>query len=642
MRTPCFFFQSVQLTAFRKFFILSLAFLTAYSASTNGSESLDTTRPNIILINLDDADYRMFQPELLELYPHIKKLAAKSISFTNLHATTPFCGPSRASLFRGQYAHRTGVRVNIPESHLSLGFKGGYKEFLRQGHDKDELGVWMKRAGYRTMMIGKYHHNGFDFRKPPGWDDFYMSNGGRYQGTYRFTTKDDPKGSNSQNGDDVYRTDQEIEDAVRLIRDHHNGSREINSEKKSSRRTTPQNSQPFFLYLAPLAPHRPVGRDFTNMVDKKKYDHWQPDLRIPPTPEFDESQMSDKPLHRQSPPYTTKEIEVLESEYLSRARAVKSVDDMVGKLQSVIEECDLSESTYVFFTSDNGYQLGQHRLHNKLDPYQMCTNVPLFVSGPEIKPNQTANHLLAHLDLCPTILELAGADIPATVDGKSFVPLLIEPKSHDEKTWRKPIIIENWQAKRNRGKVLPGTYSGLRFYDQVYVEWVTGDKEFYDLASDPFELDNGYSELSDLQKSKLKKTLRESRAVEMMPIVTVIPMPVETTQVEEPAFIRGYAEDDKVIERVSLVIQDMQSKKFWNGTQWSQKRITVTADLSATDQQIVSWNYPRSGDLKDNGLQLNVTAIAYDASENASKPISQTVESEPVSNQPATKSSTIK
>jgi hypothetical protein len=119
-------------------------------------------------------------------------------------------------------------------------------------------------------------------------------------------------------------------------------------------------------------------------------------------------------------------------------------------------------------------------------------------------------------------------------------------------------------------------------------------------------------------------------------------MPVETTQVEEPAFIRGYAEDDKVIERVSLVIQDMQSKKFWNGTQWSQKRITVTADLSATDQQIVSWNYPRSGDLKDNGLQLNVTAIAYDASENASKPISQTVESEPVSNQPATKSSTIK
>jgi arylsulfatase A-like enzyme len=198
------------------------------------------------LINLDDADYRMFQPELLELYPHIKKLAAKSISFTNLHATTPFCGPSRASLFRGQYAHRTGVRVNIPESHLSLGFKGGYKEFLRQGHDKDELGVWMKRAGYRTMMIGKYHHNGFDFRKPPGWDDFYMSNGGRYQGTYRFTTKDDPKGSNSQNGDDVYRTDQEIEDAVRLIRDHHNGSREINSEKKSSRRTTSQNSQPFF------------------------------------------------------------------------------------------------------------------------------------------------------------------------------------------------------------------------------------------------------------------------------------------------------------------------------------------------------------------------------------------------------------
>ena len=322
-------------------------------------------RPNVVLINLDDADYRMFAPELLELYPNIQRLSAKSISFTNLHVTTPFCGPSRASLFRGQYAHRTGVRVNIPESPLSLGFKGGYKEFLRQKHHEDELGVWMKRAGYRTMMIGKYHHNGFDFRKPPGWDDFYMSNGGRYQGTYRFTTKDNPAGVNSQNDEDVYRTDQETDDAVRLIREHAKRKQHLGVVESSRRRGRSLSDQPFFLYVAPLAPHRPVGRDFTKMVDKKKYGQWRPELRISPTPEFDESQMSDKPLHRQSPPYSAQEIEVLQSEYLSRARAVKSVDDMVGRLMAVLDECDLTNSTYVFFTSDNGYQLGQHRLHHK-------------------------------------------------------------------------------------------------------------------------------------------------------------------------------------------------------------------------------------------------------------------------------------
>ena len=92
-------------------------------------------RPNIVLINLDDADHKMLSPEMLKLYPGFEQLAKRSVSFTNMHVTTPFCGPSRASLFRGQYAHRTGVRVNIPESALTLKLRGGYREFMRQGHD---------------------------------------------------------------------------------------------------------------------------------------------------------------------------------------------------------------------------------------------------------------------------------------------------------------------------------------------------------------------------------------------------------------------------------------------------------------------------------------------------------------------------
>ena len=278
---------------------------------------------------------------MLKLYPHIKGLVDQSLSFTNLHVTTPFCAPSRAALFRGQYAHRTGVRVNIPDYPLSLSFRGGYSEFLRQKHEQEELGVWVRRAGYHTMMIGKYHHNGFDFKIPPGWDDFYMSNGGRYMGTYRFTNRDNRDGGHSKNPDDVYRTDQEKIDAIRLIKLHtEKQTRQSAANTFSIRRkpkletmssTTSNGSQPFFLYLAPLAPHRPVGNDFTNMVDKARYDGWHPELRIPKTPDFDTAPLSDKPPHRQSPPYTEAELDLLHLEYLSRARAVKSVDDLWAK-----------------------------------------------------------------------------------------------------------------------------------------------------------------------------------------------------------------------------------------------------------------------------------------------------------------------
>ena len=110
----------------------------------------------------------------------MRNLAQSGIKFTNLHATTPFCAPSRAALFRGQYAFSTGVKVNQPDTATSNGFTGGYSEFVDRGYDTDELGVWMRNAGYRTMHVGKFHHHNFDNRVPPGWDEFRLTGGARY------------------------------------------------------------------------------------------------------------------------------------------------------------------------------------------------------------------------------------------------------------------------------------------------------------------------------------------------------------------------------------------------------------------------------------------------------------------------------
>ncbi|QEG21522.1 sulfatase family protein [Mariniblastus fucicola] len=539
-------------------------------------------RPNIILINLDDADHTLLSDEMLQLYPGFNELAKRSVSFTNLHVTTPFCGPSRAALFRGQYAHRTGVRVNIPESPLSLKFRGGYTEFQRQGHDHDELGVWLKRGGYRTMMLGKYHHNGFDFKKPDGYDDFYVSNGGRYQGTYVFTTRESPEGAPRRNGLDVYRTDQESDDAIALIRQH--------ATRRKLQTNSGEVAQPFFFYYAPLAPHRPSGLDFSKMVNDEKYKNWQPNLKIPRTPDFDEPDMLDKPSHRQSPPYSAEELATLHFEHQCRARAVKSVDDFVQRMIKELKAKGMYENTWFMITSDNGYQLGHHRLMSKLDPYRMSTTAPLFVSGPEVKEPCKADHLLAHIDMCPTILDLAKCPKPDFLDGKSFVDLVRDPKSHAEDSWRKPVVLENWQVKRNRRIFLPGMYSGLRYHDKLYVEWCSGEREYYDLATDPYELDNAYDSLSESEKEELRDDLFAARSVKMDPIVTVMHRPILTDHRKFPFCVRGMAEDDRCIKRIKVMIRHMQHG-FWNGQSWQRSRTHVETTDFPSDQQMVSWQY---------------------------------------------------
>jgi arylsulfatase A-like enzyme len=574
---------------------------------------IERRHPNIILINVDDADYELFSSQMLPNYPNLERLAKTGIEFTNFHVTTPFCGPSRASLFRGQYAHRCGVRVNVPESPLSLGFRGGYAEFLRQRHDRDELGVWLRNAGYRTMMVGKYHHNGFDYRKPEGWDDFYMSNGSRYRRTFRFTTRDDPSGKKMAPESNAYRTDLEAADAVRLIDRHQH--------------------RPFFLYIAPLAPHRPGGRDFSKMVNQFRYGDWLPDLRIPESPDLNEKDISDKPPLRQTEAYSDKEMATFQSEHLCRARSMKSVDDLLGNVYLTLEKAGLVDRTYIFFTSDNGYQLGHHRQHNKNDPYDRCTRVPLWVAGPGVMQGVQANHLIAHFDIAATVAELAGAELPAYADARSIVPLLRSPQHHPEDSWREFVIIENWQSKNNQGKVIPGTYSGLRFYESSYVEWATGDREYYDLKTDPYQIVNRFKSLPTTEQSSLHDQLLASRAVSMDPLVTIVDANAKngvSAGGMTGSSIKGVAEDDRTVKQVKISIINNWTDEYWDGKSWSADPQVLVARQTARNQQMTYWHYPtdeiaawhanhrQSNRREANVLPLTVRAVAEDAEGNQS------------------------
>ena len=207
-----------------------------------GQNCFGQDRPNIILINLDDADVDLLAPaEIQNRFPEMEEFALQGINFTNMHVTTSLCTPSRASLFRGQYAHNTRIRGNGGGRVRDNGFLGGHQAYVELGHDHNDISTWMQDIGCRTMMVGKYITGDVVDVVPPGWDDFYSSRGNKYFGAKRFTNRFAAEGRFETIDNGLSRTIEEMNDALRLI-----------DEQRAFR-----PEQPFFLYLAPLNSHKP-------------------------------------------------------------------------------------------------------------------------------------------------------------------------------------------------------------------------------------------------------------------------------------------------------------------------------------------------------------------------------------------------
>lgn len=142
------------------------------------------------------------------------------------------------------------------------------------------------------------------------------------------------------------------------------------------------------------------------------------------------------------------------------------------------------------------------------------------------------------------------------------------------------------KLKRNRGKNFLGAYSGLRYHNKIYVEWINGDKEFYDFSKDPHELNNAFEDLSLPERELLKRDLLSSRHVSMNPIVTILPEPVELD--DRWDWVQGRAEDDHSIAEILLHLQNLKTEEFWTGSQWSKVPTNLRANVSSNDQQLVT------------------------------------------------------
>ncbi|KAL4783906.1 Six-hairpin glycosidase-like protein [Aspergillus varians] len=489
--------------------LVALAGLSAFSKAS------PTSRPNFLFVFTDDQDLTM---NSVEYMPHVtSRIRDEGIDFKNHFVTTALCCPSRVSLWTGLQAHNTNVTDVRPPygkspsivQTLKLTDEGGYPKFISQGFNEDWFPVWLQSAGYNTYYAGKLFNshsvenyndpfakgfNGSDFLLEPFTYSYLNS-------TYQ-RNHEPPKSYAGH-----YTTDVIEEKALGFLDE-----------------ALQDKERPFFLTVAPIAPHFEQAPDRVDDTPPKapipapRHAHLFPDARVPRVPSFN-------PLSQTGPSWINglerQNQSVVDYEdffYRQRLRALQSVDEMVDKLLTRLEHSGQLNSTYVIYSSDNGFHIGHHRLPpGKSTSYEEDIRVPFFMRGPGIKPGQIDAQVTTHIDFAPTVFELIGLPLRSTFDG---TPMRITRDSaaipHEHVTveyWGAAVLEGDYAniSPENTYRMANNTYKSARIVSEkhnlFYAVWCTGDHELYDLNSDPYQLNNIYATTPKPFKDRLDALL---------------------------------------------------------------------------------------------------------------------------------------
>ena len=356
--------------------------------------------PNIVLILTDDQRFDTIgangNPHIHT--PHLDRLAAQSVRFTNGHVVMSLCSPSRAAILTGRYGSSNGVtQLNAP-------LRAGEVTFAQH----------LKSDGYRTAMVGKWHVSGTPQAAGFDFSCFFRGNGPYVN---RAVWDEGRELRPAQHVDDYC-----IDRSIAFLE-------EARGRKES-----------FVLFHAMQLPHMdnhhawPSPEEFRARYDPAK-------LPVPSTVTGD---LSGKPPYLESVRNRTRADEegyrdpaAVQKHTRDYYAVVTQLDAMIGRLLAALDRLGLRDHTWIIFTSDNGWLLGEHRMTSKVLAYSESIRVPLLIAGPSIAP-RTETGLALNLDLAPTMLELAGQPVSAAMHGRSLVPLLRDSLA----AWRDVFIYE--------------------------------------------------------------------------------------------------------------------------------------------------------------------------------------------------------
>jgi len=486
---------------------------TAGAQPSNNPTTQPTKQPNIVFILTDDLDYAS-----IAYMPKLKSLITdQGVTFQNYFVSMSLCCPSRTATLRGQYGHNTQILGNMQPS-------GGFEKFYELGEEKSTIATWLQDAGYRTMLAGKYL-NGYPTRNnlmyiPPGWNEWYVAMRGNAYSEFNYTLDENGKQVAYGNKPEDYGTDVYVNKSVDFIQ------------------RSAKEGKPFFVYLAPYAPHAPY-------TPAPRHDKLFPGAQVPRTPNYNEEDVSDKPNYiRNRPLLVNRQINAIDNDYRMRLQSLQAVDEGIEKIVNTLKANGQFDNTYIFFTSDNGYHMGNHRqLTGKIAPYDEELRVTMIVRGPGVPAGKTLDQLTGNIDLAPTWADLAGAKSADFVDGRSLVPLM---RDNPPAQWRQEFAIENgiYQTTQTRATATPApntsaelleapdqdttqfslmtiaqqlqlgvpAFRGIRTQTYSYVEYITGEKEYYDLKADPYQLQNLAAKMDPKTLAQLSARVKEIAA----------------------------------------------------------------------------------------------------------------------------------
>ncbi|KAI0876424.1 arylsulfatase-like protein [Hypoxylon argillaceum] len=449
------------------------------------------SRPNIVFILTDDQDLHM---NSLDYMPFVKKhLTNHGTSFRKHFCTTALCCPSRVSLWTGKAAHNTNVTDVQPPY-------GGYPKFVSQGLNEKYLPVWLQSAGYNTYYTGKlFNAHSVDTYDSPfaaGWtgSDFLLDPFTYWYMNSTFQRNRDPPVSY----EGQYSVDVLAEKAIGFLDEAH------------------EAGKPFFIGLAPVAPHSDIQSpafkhgnhsnltevQFRPPVSAERHAHLFQDAKVPRTANFNPDKPSGgswiRNLRKQDPGI----VEYNDQFYVQRLRALQSVDELVDRVIRRLEDFGILDNTYVIYSTDNGYHIGQHRLNpSKQCSFEEDINIPLIIRGPGVPEKVTTDIVTAHTDLAPTLLKIAGAPLRDDFDGLA-IPLTQDGLDQAKDERHEHVTVEHWGFGANEGLVLDwyprfrlnNTYKAMRVigksYNLHYQVWCNNEHELYDLTTDPGQMIN--------------------------------------------------------------------------------------------------------------------------------------------------------
>ena len=504
----------------QNYLLLLLLFLTLFGF---GPQDLRADqKPNIVFIFSDD-----HAPHAIGAYngwlksvnptPRIDQLANQGMLFEKSFCTNSICGPSRAVIMTGKHSHKNGFMNN-----------GNSFNWNQQTFPKI-----LRKAGYTTALYGKSHLKG----NPKGFDDWKVLPG---QGDYYNPDLITPKGRVRIDG---HCTDVVTDLAVEWLK------------------TGRDKTKPFMLMVQHKAPHRnwmpalrhlPLYDDIKIPEPTTLFDKWEDnapparhqeleidrhmdinyDLFLDLTADYEgapSQKRQDRSAWRNMKKMTKDQLSSWRAFYGPRDKAfheanlsgkelvrwkfqryaknylrcVRGVDDSVGKIQDTLKNLKLDENTVVIYSSDQGFYIGDHGWYDKRWMYEESLMMPLIVKWPGVtKAGSRSKQMVQNLDYAQTFLQMAGANIPANMQGKSLVPIL---KNGRAENWRDSIYYHYYEypsvhmIPRHYG-IRTERYKLIHFY-QFGNEW-----EMYDLKEDPDELTNIYGKSS---KETLQKDLKK-------------------------------------------------------------------------------------------------------------------------------------